>query len=191
MAQVMSGQAKKIHPYKFTLWVAMGSITMMFAGLTSAYIVKRNQANWAMLQVPTIFWWSTAVMALSSVTIQLAVRDFRERKLGRYRMLVTTTAILGALFLVLQGVGFWQLTRQDIRLVGAGSNPSYSFLLAIASLHGLHVLGGVVALLVMFAKAVSARYRSYSSIPIEVAATYWHFVGILWLYLVLFFNWMR
>ena len=191
MAQAMSGQAKKIHPYKFTLWVAMGSITMMFAGLTSAYIVKRNQANWAMIQVPTIFWWSTAVMALSSVTIQLAVRDFRERKLGRYRMLVTTTAILGALFLVLQGVGFWQLTRQDIRLVGAGSNPSYSFLLAIASLHGLHVLGGVVALLVMFAKAVSARYRSYSSIPIEVAATYWHFVGILWLYLVLFFNWMR
>lgn len=191
MAQAMSGQAKKIHPYKFTLWVAMGSITMMFAGLTSAYIVKRNQANWAMLQVPTIFWWSTAVMALSSVTIQLAVRDFRERKLGRYRMLITTTAILGALFLVLQGIGFWQLTRQDIRLVGAGSNPSYSFLLAIASLHGLHVLGGVVALLVIFAKAVGARYRSYSSIPIEVAATYWHFVGVLWLYLVLFFNWMR
>lgn len=191
MAQAMSGQAKKIHPYKFTLWVAMGSITMMFAGLTSAYIVKRNQANWAMLQVPTIFWWSTAVMALSSVTIQMAVRDFRNRKLGRYRTLVTATAILGALFLVLQGVGFWQLTKQDIRLVGAGSNPSYSFLLAIASLHGLHVLGGVVALLVIFAKAVSARYRSYSSVPIEVAATYWHFVGVLWLYLVLFFNWMR
>jgi cytochrome c oxidase subunit 3 len=191
MAQVMSGQGKKIHPYKFTLWVAMGSITMMFAGLTSAYIVKRNQANWAMLQVPTIFWWSTAVIALSSVTVQLAVRDFRDRKLGRYRLLVTTTAILGALFLVLQGVGFWQLGKQDIRLVGAGSNPSYSFLLAIAGLHGLHVLGGVIALLVIFGKAVSTKYRSYSSIPIEVAATYWHFVGVLWLYLVLFFNWMR
>jgi cytochrome c oxidase subunit 3 len=88
-------------------------------------------------------------------------------------------------------VGFWQLGKQDIRLVGAGSNPSYSFLLAIAGLHGLHVLGGVIALLVIFGKAVSSKYRSYSSIPIEVAATYWHFVGILWIYLVLFFNWMR
>jgi cytochrome c oxidase subunit 3 len=191
MAQAMSGQGKKIHPYKFTLWVAMGSITMMFAGLTSAYIVKRNQANWAMLQVPAIFWWSTAVMAVSSVTVQLAISAFRERKMGRYRTLVTTTAVLGAIFLVLQCVGFWQLGKQDIRLVGAGSNPSYSFLLAIAGLHGLHVLGGVVALLVIFGKAVSSRYRSYSSVPIEVAATYWHFVGILWLYLVIFFNWMR
>jgi cytochrome c oxidase subunit III len=191
MAEVMSGQSKKIHPYKFTLWVAIGSITMMFAGLTSAYIVKRNQANWAMLEMPVIFWYSTVAIILSSVTVQMAVKAFKERKLGRYRTLVSLTAALGTLFLILQVIGFTQFGKHDIRLVGAGSNPSYSFLLAIAGLHGLHVLGGVIALLVIFGKAVSSKYRSYSSIPIEVAATYWHFVGILWIYLVLFFNWLK
>ena len=191
MAEVMSGQSKKIHPYKFTLWVAIGSITMMFAGLTSAYIVKRNQANWAMIELPVIFWYSTAAIILSSVTVQLAVKAFKDRRIGRYRTLISLTAVLGTLFLVLQVIGFYQFGKHDIKLVGAGSNPSYSFLLAIAGLHGLHVVGGVIALLVIFGKAMSSRYRNYSSVPIEVAASYWHFVGILWIYLVLFFNWLK
>jgi cytochrome c oxidase subunit III len=191
MADVMSGQSKKIHPYKFTLWVAIGSITMMFAGLTSAYIVKRNQANWAMIELPAVFWYSTAAIVLSSITVQLSVKAFKDRKLDRYRTLISLTAALGVLFLILQVIGFYQFGKHDIKLVGAGSNPSYSFLLAIAGLHGLHVLGGVITLLVIFGKAVSSRYRSYSSVPIEVAATYWHFVGVLWVYLVLFFNWLK
>ncbi len=169
----------------------MGSITMMFAGLTSAYIVKRNQANWAMLELPVIFWYSTAAILLSSVMLYLGVKAFKERRLSRYRTLISLTTLLGTLFLILQVIGFYQFGKQDIKLVGAGSNPSYSFLLAIASLHGLHVLGGVIALLVLFGKALSTKYRNYSSIPIEVAATYWHFVGLLWVYLILFFNWMR
>jgi cytochrome c oxidase subunit 3 len=191
MAELTNDQSRRIHPYKFTLWVAMGSITMMFAGLTSAYIVKRNQANWAMLELPVIFWYSTAAILLSSVMLYLGVKAFKERRLSRYRTLISLTTLLGTLFLILQVIGFYQFGKQDIKLVGAGSNPSYSFLLAIASLHGLHVLGGVIALLVLFGKALSTKYRNYSSIPIEVAATYWHFVGLLWVYLILFFNWMR
>ena len=191
MAELTNDQSRRIHPYKFTLWVAMGSITMMFAGLTSAYIVKRNQANWAMLELPVIFWYSTAAILLSSVMLYLGVKAFKERRLSRYRTLISLTTLLGTLFLILQVIGFYQFGKQDIKLVGAGSNPSYSFLLAIASLHGLHVLGGVIALLVLFGKALSTKYRNYSSIPIEAAATYWHFVGLLWVYLILFFNWMR
>jgi cytochrome c oxidase subunit III len=76
-------------------------------------------------------------------------------------------------------------------LVGAGSNASYSFLLAIAGLHGLHVLGGVVALFVIYARAKSAKIRNYSPIPIEVVSTYWHFVDLLWIYLFVFFSLMR
>jgi cytochrome c oxidase subunit 3 len=79
----------------------------------------------------------------------------------------------------------------DIRLVGAGSNASYSFLLAIASLHAAHVFGGVIALIIIARKALSSRKRSYSSVPVEVVATYWHFVDILWIYLILFFSWMK
>jgi cytochrome c oxidase subunit 3 len=91
----------------------------------------------------------------------------------------------------MQIIGFMQFSKLDIRLVGAGSNASYSFLLAIAGLHGLHVLGGVVALGVIVIKALNVRNRSYNSVPIEVAATYWHFVDVLWIYLILFFNWMK
>jgi cytochrome c oxidase subunit 3 len=191
MAQAMEAQRKKIHPHKFTLWVALGSIIMMFAGLTSAYIVKRSQANWVMVEIPWMFWLSTATILLSSLTMHLALRSFKERKMPSYRRMMVVTAVLGIAFLVLQVAGFQAYRSMDIRLVGAGSNASHSFLLAIAGLHGLHVLGGVIALTVMAIRAISARRRSYDSVPVEVVATYWHFVDILWIYLVLFFNWMR
>ena len=191
MDNVMSVQRNKIHPHKFTLWVAIGSIIMMFAGLTSAYIVKRSQVNWVMLEIPKIFWLSTITILLSSVTVQLAVRAFRERNMILYRRMLSATAILGLAFLVLQVLGFMQYKALDIRLIGAGSNASYSFLLAIASLHALHVFGGVIALMIIARKALSIRKRSYSSVPVEVIATYWHFVDILWIYLILFFSWMK
>jgi cytochrome c oxidase subunit 3 len=105
--------------------------------------------------------------------------------------MVGVTAILGLAFLVLQIIGFASYGSQEIRLVGAGSNASYSFLLAIAALHGVHVLGGVVALIVIYIRARSSKRRNYSSIPIEVASTYWHFVDLLWLYLFVFFSLMR
>ena len=191
MAQAMDTHRKKIHPHKFTLWVALGSIIMMFAGLTSAYIVKRSQANWVMVEIPWMFWLSTATILLSSLTMHLALRSFKERRMPAYRRFMAVTAVLGIAFLVLQVMGFQAYRAMDIRLVGAGSNASHSFLLAIAGMHGLHVLGGVIALTVMAVKAISSRKRSYDSVPVEVVATYWHFVDILWIYLILFFNWMR
>jgi cytochrome c oxidase subunit III len=191
MANVMSVQRNKIHPHKFTLWVGIGSIIMMFAGLTSAYIVKRSQANWTMLEIPVIFWVSTITILLSSLTMYFAVKAFRERNMNRYRSMLSLTAILGLAFLVMQVIGFMQYRSMDIRLIGAGSNASYSFLLAIASLHAAHVFGGVIALVIIARKALSSRKRSYSSVPVEVVATYWHFVDILWIYLILFFSWMK
>ena len=191
MSAVTVNQRKKIHPHKFTLWIAIGSILMMFAGLTSAYIVKRAQSNWALLEIPTAFWISTVVILTSSVTVYLANKAFHDRQMIRYRNMLGITAILGTIFLVLQVIGFASFRGQDIKLVGAGSNASYSFLLAIASLHGLHVLGGVIALFVIYARSRSARLRNYSPVPIEVASTYWHFVDLLWIYLFVFFSLMK
>jgi cytochrome c oxidase subunit 3 len=184
-------QRSKIHPHKFTLWIAIGSILMMFAGLTSAYIVKRSQASWALLEIPTIFWVSTLVILLSSGSIYLAQKAFKEREMYRYRAMVGITAILGFAFLILQIIGFASYGQMEIRLVGAGSNASYSFLLAIAALHGVHVLGGVIALTVIYIRARSTKRRNYSAVPIEVASTYWHFVDLLWLYLFVFFSLMK
>ena len=191
MSQVISEQKRKIHPHKFTLWVAIGSILMMFAGLTSAYIVKRSQASWLMIEIPMMFWYSTATILASSVTVQLALKALKKREIINYRRLLLVTAVLGVLFIVLQIAGFSQFAAQDIRLIGAGSNASYSFLLAISGLHGIHVLGGVVALVVIAIRALNSSTRNYSSVPLEIAATYWHFVDALWIYLFIFFTWMK
>ncbi|MEN9884255.1 MAG: hypothetical protein RLZZ420_1472 [Bacteroidota bacterium] len=187
----MTDYNRKIHPHKFTLWIAIGSILMMFAGLTSAYIVKRSQASWIMLEIPVIFWYSTGAILASSVSVHLSLKALRNREMQNYQRMLGITALLGVLFLLLQVVGFSQFEAKDIRLIGAGSNASYSFLLAISGLHGLHVLGGVVALVVLAIRAFNTKLRTYNTIPLEVTATYWHFVDILWIYLFIFFNWMK
>ncbi len=177
----------KIHPQKFMLWMGIGSICMMFAGLTSAYIVKRNQGNWLEFDIPVYFWYSTLVIMLSSITIQFAVKAFKERAMQKYKALVTITAILGIVFSYLQWIGFSFLNNHGIQLIGRGSNPAASFLFVIMLLHIVHVIGGVMALLIIFFKAFSSKIKTYSSISIELAATYWHFVDLLWIYLFIFF----
>ncbi len=184
----MTTQRKKIHPHKFTLWVAIGSITMMFAGLTSAYIIKRNQPNWLEFALPQIFWYSTAAIVASSITIWLAVRAFREHEMAKYRQMLVTTFILGIVFVSLQIIGFVQLWNRGITLT---RNVSVSFLYPIVGLHALHVIGGIIALLVMFLKAFSRKQKTYSSVPVEMMSTYWHFVDLLWIYLLFFLLMIR
>lgn len=188
MGTVSDQQRKRIHPHKFSMWVAMASILMMFAGFTSAYIVKSADSNWLEFRLPPVFWYSTAVILLSSLTIHLAEKAFKARDMRKYRVLMTVTAALGVLFVVLQTFGFKYLQDHGVKLIGANSNPSASFLGVITGVHMLHVLGGVVVLLVMFLRAFNRRIKNYSSVPIEVASTYWHFVGGIWIYLLIFFN---
>jgi cytochrome c oxidase subunit 3 len=190
MTSAIDNKPQAIHPHKFTLWVAMGSIVMMFAGLTSAYIVKKNQSNWLEFNLPIIFWYSTGIILLSSLTIQLAAKSFKAREMGKYRTLITLTAVLGLVFLAMQVWGFMDLESRDIALTGSKSNSAASFLLVITGLHMLHVLGGVIAIFIIFARAYASRVKNYSSLPIEMAATYWHFVDVLWIYLFIFYNWI-
>src|SRR4030095_9817754 len=116
MPTVISNERKRIHPHKFTLWVAMGSIVMMFAGLTSAYLVRKAQANWLLFSLPPVFWVSTLVILISSLTIYLATVSFRAREMRRYRVLITLTAFLGVLFAVLQYSGFNYLYRHGVQV---------------------------------------------------------------------------
>ena len=181
---VSTQQRKKIHPHKFTLWVGIGSIIMMFAGLTSAFIVKSNQSNWIPVAMPQVFWISTTAIVLSSLTIQMALRSFKDRAMNQYRLLIGITLLLGLCFLFFQWQGFQQLWDQRITFKGSGAGQ---FLYVIFGLHALHVIGGLIALLVIFIKAFVGKVKIYSSVPVEVAATYWHFVDLLWIYLLLFF----
>ena len=178
-------QRSKIHPHKFILWVGIASIVMMFAGLTSAFIVKSNLVGWKNIKMPQIFWFSTAAIVLSSLTMALALRSFKHREMRRYRTLIGLTLLLGITFVALQVFGFSDLWEQHIRF--KGSAGAGQFLYVIFGLHALHVIGGVIALVVLFLKAFFGSMKLYSSVPVEVAATYWHFVDILWIYLLVFF----
>jgi cytochrome c oxidase subunit 3 len=182
-------RGKRIHPHKFTLWVAIGSIVMMFAGLTSAYIVKSSQAGWQKVKTPQVFFFSTGVILLSSLTIQMALRSFKQREMNRYRRLMLLTLLLGGLFVFLQWSGFLQLWNSGVQFRGvAGAGQ---FLYVIFGLHALHVAGGVIALIVMAARAFFGPTKFYGSTGMEVMATYWHFVDLLWLYLLVFFIWLK
>ena len=183
--EIVSTQRKKIHPHKFTLWIAIASIIMMFAGLTSAYIVKGELPGWTTLEMPKLFYYSTGVMLLSSLTMQMALKAFKERKMQQYRRLITITAVLGLVFIAMQIFGFMQLAKSGVTFEGGSGKGQ--FLYIIFGLHALHVLGGAIALLVIFFKAFSIKIRNYNAVPVEVVSTYWHFVDLLWLYLFVFF----
>jgi cytochrome c oxidase subunit III len=191
MNNIANPPQKRIHPHKFTLWVALASIIMMFAGLTSAYIVKKNLGNFLQFKLPNIFWYSTLVILISSLTIYWSQKAFKARQMQRYRQLITLTALLGLTFMAMQIAGFFYLDGHGVQLFGSGSNASASFLGVITGLHMLHVLGGVVALLVIFIQAFNTKVKLYNSNTIDIVATYWHFVDILWIYLFVFFSWVH
>ena len=181
---IVNEQRKKIHTHKFTLWVALRSIIMMFAGLTSAYVVKRDQPGWTTFFIPRAFWYSTPAIVISSLTIQMALKAFKDREMLRYRNLMTLTAVLGMLFILLQWIGFRTIWASGINFHGSGGGQ---FLYVIAGLHAVHVLGGIIPLLIMVGKSYASKIRSYNSVPVEIMSTYWHFVDLLWLYLLIFF----
>lgn len=185
VTSVSEQQNKKLHPYKFTLWVAIASIMMMFAGLTSAFIVKSNFTGWRTIDMPVIFWVSTAVILLSSVTMVMAVKAFRQREMQKYRALLAITLVLGIVFAVCQVLGFGQLWEEGVRF--QGSSGAGQFFYAITGLHGLHVLGGIVAAAYFLIKSWVGKVKSYNMAPVEVLGIYWHFIDILWVYLMVFF----
>ncbi|MEO6638061.1 MAG: heme-copper oxidase subunit III [Ginsengibacter sp.] len=188
MIAVIKDQKTKIHPHKFTLWIGLASIVMMFAGLTSAYIIKRNLSNWISFDLPLIFWYSTAVIIISSVTIMVSRKAFRQRDMKSYRRWLAVTMVLGVAFVLMQYLGFTQLWASGVTLT---RNVSFSFLYIIVGLHALHVIAGVIALIVILIKAFSFKIKNYNPVQIELMSTYWHFVDFLWIYLLLFLVMIR
>jgi cytochrome c oxidase subunit 3 len=188
MSTLATNEPQRIHPHRFIMWIAIGSIVMMFAGMTSAYIVKKNQGNWLAIELPVVFWYSTAVILASSVTMYLANTALQAGKTSFYKTLITITAILGVVFISMQWEGFKDLETRGIALIGPQSNSASSFLFVITGLHMLHVLGGVIALLFTFFKSFGVQEGQTNLVPTQIVATYWHFVDVLWIYLFIFYQ---
>ena len=175
----------KWHPKKFALMLAMGGIIMMFSALTSAYIVRKGAGNWLEFKLPAMFLYNTLVLVLSSVTAHMAYRAFKKEELLRYRWMTALTFSLGVLFLALQVVGWQQLKAIGVPLDG---NPSGSFIYVISGTHAAHILGGLGALFLSLRAALGpANFSASRKLSIQLVNFYWHFVDVLWIYLIIFF----
>ncbi|MEE9373236.1 MAG: cytochrome c oxidase subunit 3 [Saprospiraceae bacterium] len=174
----------RINPLKFALWLGMASILMMFAALTSAYLVRRAGGNWLEFSVPTIFYYSTLVLLFSSLCLHLGYSGYKKRNMLMYQGGVISAFVLGCIFLALQYQGWVELFSFGIDLKG---NPSGSFLYVITGIHGLHILGGLAALVVGIINAFTLKkFTKKRKVNIEITLQYWHFVDILWVYLLIF-----
>jgi len=173
------------------LWIGIVSIIMLFSGLTSAYIVRADNGNWLVFQLPPIAIVSTAIIITSSLTMVLAQLAIKKDKFKQTSIFLFLTFALGLAFTYTQYLGWKQLTLQGIYFLGKYSNASGSFLYLIALVHVFHLFGGLWALLITLYKSLKRRYHSGDYLGIELCAIYWHFLDLLWIYLFLFLYFFR
>jgi cytochrome c oxidase subunit 3 len=168
------------------LYIGFVSIVMLFAGLTSAYVVRAGNGNWLVFQLPSIAILSTGVIVTSSLTMLMAQLAIKKNNYTLTSLGLFLTLALGITFFFTQYEGWKQLTAQEIFFVGKFSNASGSFLYLIALVHLFHMLGGLIALGVSLTKSLLKRYSAEDSLGLELTAIYWHFLDLLWVYLFLF-----
>ena len=174
---------KSVNAKKFALWLFIVSICMLFAGLTSAYIVKKSDGRWLEFDMPDMFLYSTLVLVLSSVAMHWTYLKAKDNSLKAVKIGITATAAIAIAFFYMQYLSWVKLVAQDVFLVG---NPSGSFVYIFSGLHLAHLIGGLVFLLVVFLDTMNYKVHSKSMLAIEMCTTYWHFLGGLWIYLYLF-----
>ena len=174
---------KSVNAKKFALWLFIVSICMLFAGLTSAYIVKKSDGRWLQFDMPDMFLYSTVVLVLSSVAMHWTYLKAKDNSLKAVKIGITATAAIAIAFFYMQYLSWVKLVSQDVFLVG---NPSGSFVYIFSGLHLAHLIGGLVFLLVIFLDTMNYKVHSKSMLAIEMCTTYWHFLGGLWIYLYLF-----
>ena len=185
MSVAIVNRRNKIHPWKFALWLGCGSITMMFAAWTSAYLVRQAAGNWLEFKLPNIFFFNTLVILLSSVTIQLSFNNFKKGNEYAYKGFLIATILLGLLFIGLQYQGWSALQKIGIPLA---KNPSGDFIYVLSGFHAAHVLAGIGVLFVATAHAFGLKFSPTPKrkLRFELTVTFWHFLDFLWLYLLVF-----
>jgi cytochrome c oxidase subunit 3 len=173
------------------LFLAMGSMAMLFAAFTSAYVVRQQKGDWLLFTIPRIFYISTAVILVSSVAMNWALSAAKKNDGSGLKRASAITLLLGLLFIVCQFMGWQVLYSQKIVFAGKYSNASGSFFYVLTLMHLLHLAGGIIALFVVWIKSIQGRYNSENLLGVRLCAIFWHFLDILWIYLFLFLLFVR
>ncbi|MDG1571004.1 cytochrome c oxidase subunit 3 [Robiginitalea sp. M366] len=177
---------------KMMLWFGIASLLMTFAGWTSAYIVSSTREDWLQdFTLPGAFWVSTGILLVSSLTYWLALRAVRTGQQRAGSLLLGLTLLLGIAFIVSQFMGFSEMISYGYYFTGPTSSITLSYVFLIAAVHILHVVAGIISLLVVVYKQLRGRYGPGRMLGMELGITFWHFLDLLWLYLVFFFNFYR
>jgi len=180
-------KARTARSYKLILLFAMVSMTMMFAGLTSAFVVSKSRVDWLKdFELPTAFYISTLAIIGCSVTFHLAKKAIQKDNQSLTTTMLLATLALGVLFVVLQFVGFGQIVGSGYYFTGAESSITTTFLYIVTLMHLLHLAGGLISLLIIIYNHFKQKYNSSQTLGIELGAMYWHFLDFLWVYLFVF-----
>jgi len=171
---------------KLLLWFSMISFVMVFAGLTSAYVVSKSRSDWKNFDIPSAFIISTVVIILSSITFHLAKKAIQTNNRSMTSAYLLATLALGLGFVYFQFEGFSQLVKLGLHPVGPTSTVTTSFMWIVVITHLLHLLGGLISILVIIYNHFKQKYNSTQTLGIELGAMFWHFLDFLWLYLFLF-----
>ena len=177
---------------KMMLWFGIVSLIMGFAGWTSAYIVSSKRTDWISdLELPQAFLWSTVTIVLSSLTYILAKNAVKKNSQRQGTLFLLATLGLGGIFIGLQFVGFSQMLENGYYFTGPTSNIKMSYVFLIAAVHIVHVVAGIVSLLVVLVQQLRSKYTPENMLGLELGATFWHFLDILWVYLILFMYFVK
>jgi cytochrome c oxidase subunit 3 len=170
---------------KFLLGLGIASMVMVFAALTSAFIVREGQKKWFDFELPQMFWYSTAVLLLSSISVNAARFAASKGKISRSGFWLLLTLALGIAFSLMQVEGWKQLADQGIRFVDP-ENISGSFFIVITGTHLAHLIAGLISLFYTAVKAFRGKYSADNYVGIKLTGIFWHFLDALWLYLFVF-----
>ena len=177
---------------KMMLWFAIISLIMSFAGWTSAFVVSSSRPDWLKdFVLPNAFIISTIVIVLSSMSFILAKNALKKDQRKATMLWLFITLILGVVFIFNQFSGFQQIIDLGYNFTGPTSNVTMSFIYLIAIVHVLHVVVGLICLLVVIYNHFKQKYNPSKMLGFELAATFWHFIDILWVYLFLFLYFVR
>jgi cytochrome c oxidase subunit 3 len=171
---------------KQMMWFAIASLIMMFAGLTSAYIVSSSRRDWTDFELPQEFYYSTGVILLSSLALILAKRSIINSNMKAATGLTIVTFVLGAIFVAMQFMGFETLISMDLYFTGEGSNVRASYIYIIVMAHLAHIVAGLISLLVITVQILRNKYSHSNFLGFELGAIFWHFVDLLWIFLLCF-----
>ncbi len=182
---------KTIKAKKMMLLFSMLSIAMTFAGLTSAYIVSKSRPDWLKeFELPMAFTISTIVILLSSISIGIAKKNVKKNNVSNTSLWLLITFGLGIIFIVSQFSGFRELISQGYFFTGAQSTITTSFLYVLTVLHLIHLFAGIIVLIVVMFNNYKNKYK-IQKLGFELAVTFWHFLGVLWVYLFVFLYFFR